>query len=87
MPKRCEQHDEMVKAVQNHTPEVLIIDEIGTEEEVRAAASIASRGVTLIASAHAASEAKLRPFVLRRPPLPHLRTIPRRGLSPSCFRT
>ena len=38
----------MIEAVENHTPEVIIIDEIGTEEESQAARTIAERGVMLI---------------------------------------
>ncbi len=46
------QHDTMIEAVENHMPEVIIIDEIGREEEVRAARTIAERGVRLVATAH-----------------------------------
>ena len=46
------QHQVMIEAVENHTPEVLIIDEIGTIEEARAARTIAERGIQLIATAH-----------------------------------
>jgi stage III sporulation protein SpoIIIAA len=42
----------MIEAVENHTPEVIVIDEIGTEAEAQAARTIAERGVTLIATAH-----------------------------------
>lgn len=42
----------MIEAVQNHTPEVIIIDEIGTQDEALAARTIAERGVMLIATAH-----------------------------------
>lgn len=42
----------MIEAVQNHTPEVIIVDEIGSEEEALAARTIAERGVLLIATAH-----------------------------------
>lgn len=47
-----DQHSVMIEAVENHMPEVIIIDEIGTEEEVKAARTIAERGVRLIATAH-----------------------------------
>jgi stage III sporulation protein AA len=47
-----QQHAVMIEAVENHTPEVIIIDEIGTEEEAAAARTIAERGVTLIGTAH-----------------------------------
>ncbi|MDD3150041.1 MAG: AAA family ATPase [Candidatus Gastranaerophilales bacterium] len=46
------QKDIMIEAVQNHTPEVIVVDEIGTEEEAMAARTIAERGVMLIATAH-----------------------------------
>lgn len=46
------QFNTMLEAVQNHTPEVLAIDEIGTREESRSCVSISERGVQLIASAH-----------------------------------
>ena len=49
---RDRQKQTMIEAVQNHTPEVIIIDEIGTEEEAIAARTIAERGVILIATAH-----------------------------------
>ena len=42
----------MIEAVENHTPEVIVVDEIGTEEEAQAARTIAERGVMLIATAH-----------------------------------
>lgn len=47
-----EQHAVMIEAVENHTPEVIIIDEIGTEQESAAARTIAERGVMLIGTAH-----------------------------------
>ena len=46
------QEDVMIEAVENHTPEVIVVDEIGTEEEAQAARTIAERGVMLIATAH-----------------------------------
>lgn len=46
------QHEVMIEAVENHMPEIIIIDEIGTEEEAKAAQTIAERGVVLIATAH-----------------------------------
>ena len=46
------QHAVMIEAVENHMPEVIIIDEIGTELEAAAARTIAERGVQLIATAH-----------------------------------
>lgn len=46
------QKDIMIEAVENHTPEVIVVDEIGTEAEAQAARTIAERGVMLIATAH-----------------------------------
>lgn len=46
------QHEVMIEAVQNHMPEVIVVDEIGTEKEAYAARTIAERGVQLIATAH-----------------------------------
>ena len=46
------QHRVMIEAVQNHMPEVIVIDEIGTEAEAHAARTIAERGVQLVATAH-----------------------------------
>jgi len=48
----AEQHAVMIEAVENHTPEVIIIDEIGTEQEAAAARTINERGVMLIGTAH-----------------------------------
>jgi stage III sporulation protein SpoIIIAA len=47
-----EQHAVMIEAVENHMPEVIVIDEIGTEREALAARTIAERGVQLIGTAH-----------------------------------
>ncbi len=46
------QHAVMIEAVENHMPEVIIIDEIGTELEAAAARTIAERGVQLVGTAH-----------------------------------
>jgi stage III sporulation protein SpoIIIAA len=46
------QHSVMIEAVENHMPEVIVIDEIGTELEALASRTIAERGVQLIATAH-----------------------------------
>jgi len=48
----AEQHRVMIEAVENHMPEVIVIDEIGTELEAQAARTIAERGVQLIGTAH-----------------------------------
>ncbi len=46
------QHAVMIEAVENHMPEVIVIDEIGTELEAAAARTIAERGVQLVGTAH-----------------------------------
>ena len=46
------QHKVMIEAVENHMPEVVVIDEIGTELEALASRTIAERGVQLVATAH-----------------------------------
>jgi stage III sporulation protein SpoIIIAA len=46
------QHAVMIEAVENHMPEVIVVDEIGTHQEALAARTIAERGVQLIATAH-----------------------------------
>ena len=52
VPDPDRQHAVMIEAVENHMPEVIIVDEIGTEAEARAARTIAERGVQLIGTAH-----------------------------------
>ncbi len=52
VPVGSEQHAVMIEAVENHMPEVIVIDEIGTQAEALAARTIAERGVQLIATAH-----------------------------------
>jgi len=46
------QHSVMIEAVENHMPEIIVIDEIGTELEAQAARTIAERGVQLVGTAH-----------------------------------
>ena len=46
------QHAVMIEAVENHMPEVIVIDEIGTELEAQASRTIAERGVQLVGTAH-----------------------------------
>jgi stage III sporulation protein SpoIIIAA len=46
------QHDVMVEAVENHMPQVIVIDEMGTSAEANAARTIAERGVQLVGTAH-----------------------------------
>ncbi len=48
----AQQHGVMIEAVENHMPQVIVIDEIGTELEAAAARTIAERGVQLIGTAH-----------------------------------
>jgi len=52
VPSPDEQHGVMIEAVENHMPQVIVIDEIGTTAEALAARTIAERGVQLIATAH-----------------------------------
>jgi stage III sporulation protein SpoIIIAA len=52
VPTPTAQHAIMIEAVENHMPEVIVIDEIGTELEAMAARTIAERGVQLIGTAH-----------------------------------
>ncbi len=50
--RASQQHQVMIEAVENHMPEVIVIDEIGTEMEAAAARTIAERGVQLVGTAH-----------------------------------
>ncbi|MCS6775462.1 MAG: AAA family ATPase, partial [Chthonomonadaceae bacterium] len=52
VPTPEDQHNVMIEAVENHMPEVIVIDEIGTEQEAFAARTIAERGVQLVGTAH-----------------------------------
>ncbi|KAI4351902.1 hypothetical protein L6164_006203 [Bauhinia variegata] len=52
VPEPSMQHKVMIEAVENHMPEVIIVDEIGTEAEAYACRSIAERGIMLIGTAH-----------------------------------
>ena len=52
VPTPTLQHAVMIEAVENHMPEVIVIDEIGTELEAVASRTIAERGVQLVATAH-----------------------------------
>jgi len=52
VPTPALQHEIMIEAVENHMPEVIVIDEIGRELEAEAARTIAERGVQLIGTAH-----------------------------------
>src|SRR5262249_37745912 len=55
VPTPTLQHAVMIEAVENHMPEVIVIDEIGTELEAAAARTIAERGVQLVGTAHGTS--------------------------------
>lgn len=68
VPTPDRQHALMIEAVENHMPEVIVIDEIGTAEEATAARTIAERGVQLIATAHGTALENL----LRNPTLADL---------------
>jgi len=52
VPRPSHQHETMIEAVENHNPEVIVIDEIGREREAEAARTINERGVQLIGTAH-----------------------------------
>src|SRR5215218_4040992 len=52
VPSPALQHAIMIEAVENHMPEVIVIDEIGTELEAQASRTIAERGVQLVGTAH-----------------------------------
>ena len=52
VPHPDRQHAVMIEAVENHMPEVVVVDEIGTAAEAVAARTIAERGVQLIGTAH-----------------------------------
>ncbi len=52
VPRPAHQHETMIEAVENHNPEVIVIDEIGREREAEAARTINERGVQLIGTAH-----------------------------------
>ncbi len=52
VPTPAQQHAVMIEAVENHMPQVIVIDEIGTELEALAARTIAERGVQLVGTAH-----------------------------------
>ena len=53
VPNRADQYRLLVEAVQNHAPDLIVIDEISTQEDAAAVASIAERGVQLVATTHA----------------------------------
>ena len=52
VPKTDLQHQVMIEAVENHMPQVIVIDEIGTNLEVLAARTIAEKGVQLVGTTH-----------------------------------
>ena len=55
VPTPSLQHEVMIEAVENHNPEVIVIDEIGRQLEAEAARTIAERGVQLVGTAHGRS--------------------------------
>lgn len=55
VPDRRYQYDQLLEAVQNHTPRVIVVDELATRREVDAARSISQRGVAMLATVHGAS--------------------------------
>ncbi|XP_014494549.1 uncharacterized protein ycf45 isoform X1 [Vigna radiata var. radiata] len=52
VPNSDAQHKVLIEAVENHMPQVIVIDEIGTKLEAMAASTIAQRGIQLVATAH-----------------------------------
>jgi stage III sporulation protein SpoIIIAA len=68
VPKTELQHQVMIEAVENHMPQVIIIDEIGTELEVLAARTIAEKGVQLVGTTHGNCLENL----IKNPPLSNL---------------
>ena len=68
VPKTELQHQVMIEAVENHMPQVIIIDEIGTELEVLAAQTIAEKGVQLVGTTHGNCLENL----IKNPPLSNL---------------
>ncbi|GLU15421.1 hypothetical protein SLE2022_319150 [Rubroshorea leprosula] len=52
VPDSDRQHKVLIEAVENHMPQVIVIDEIGTKLEAMAASTIAQRGIQLVATAH-----------------------------------
>jgi stage III sporulation protein SpoIIIAA len=68
VPKTELQHQIMIEAVENHMPQVIIIDEIGTELEVLAARTIAEKGVQLVGTTHGNCLENL----IKNPPLSNL---------------
>lgn len=68
VPYERNQHIVMIEAVENHTPQVIVIDEISAIQEAQAARTIAQRGVQLIATAHG----KKLEDLLNNPPLADL---------------
>ncbi|OIT30342.1 PREDICTED: uncharacterized protein ycf45 [Nicotiana attenuata] len=52
VPHSDVQHEVLIEAVENHMPQVIVIDEIGTKLEAMAASTIAQRGIQLVATAH-----------------------------------
>ena len=68
VPKTELQHQVMIEAVENHMPQVIVIDEIGTDLEVLAARTIAEKGVQLVGTTHGNCLENL----IKNPPLSNL---------------
>ena len=79
------QHEVMIEAVENHNPEVIVIDEIGRELEAQAARTIAERGVQLIGTAHgnALDNLMLNPTLVRPDRRDSVGDARRRGSAPA----
>jgi stage III sporulation protein SpoIIIAA len=60
VPSLDDQHAIMIECVQNHAPEVMIVDEIGRPSEVAAARTVKQRGVRVIGSAHGSLESLIK---------------------------
>lgn len=65
VPQRSRQHEQLSEAVQNHSPHVVVVDELADASEVAAVRSSAQRGVSVIATAHGTQLGDL----LKNPPL------------------
>ena len=59
IPADKHQHEILLRAVQNHNPQVLVVDEIGTTKEVATVRSISQRGVIMVGTAHGTSLSSL----------------------------
>jgi stage III sporulation protein SpoIIIAA len=60
VPSLEDQHRVMIECVQNHTPQIMIVDEIGRPKEVAAVRTVKQRGVRVVGSAHGSLESLIR---------------------------